>query len=585
MGRPDGGGDFSGIDPQKLWDLINSMKNKTGYDGNGSAAPQVNGWMGQANRIGLDTSRLSTINRHFSWAQGQLPMLRRRQSLAANEAKEQGDFGQGSGMVGAGANDLGNFPTSEAAAKAGQDDAKKFKDGKISLQDYLKLIQANQYDPDYAKASATELGQYQLTELLHNSAALDFDHPDLGRAALANFVANAMRAGVDFKDRDGNEPLSLLSGLVNKAVFPADVLTNLADQCLAPGNTMYSDEVWKALAADPKAATQFVHDNIEYLPEFMKANSEHTGGLVNPYVKDFAAVLEAGMIGGPGADPKLAADNTTKLVTYYSSHDNHTHPEMQQVFADVIVFYGDDVKASLTDPFPVDLGPGHVSVPNSAWEGFIHESMQNPNATAELLAFSKDMANSVADSDPDNPAMQNAAGLIEGTFGFEATKVYQEMKDKGSKEANTWQSTVASQLSTVLGTGVDIAFDPGAVVKTVSKAAIKDVLNLFSTHIVKISADQMGDPPSTATWRDDWSEAAHQSYMKNHNLGNPQQYAQIYSGGKPFLTDDGHLVENATAGQKEAYNQWLKDPAVANALDKAFLNRDLGRLGSMTGVH
>jgi hypothetical protein len=226
-----------------------------------------------------------------------------------------------------------------------------------------------------------------------------------------------------------------------------------------------------------------------------------------------------------------------------------------------------------------------VSVPNSAWEGFIHESMQSPKATAELLAFSKDMANSVADSDPDNPAMQNAAGLIEGTFGFEATKVYQEMKAKGESDASTWQSTVASQLSTVLATGVEIAFDPGAVVKTVSKAAINDVLNLFTTHIVKIDAGQMGDPPSTATWRDDWSEAAHQSYMKNHSLGNPQQYAQIYSGGTPFLSDDGHLVDNATPGQQKAYNEWLKDPAVANALDKAFLNRDLGRLGSMTGVH
>ncbi|WUH94655.1 hypothetical protein OG900_33895 [Streptomyces sp. NBC_00433] len=561
------------------------MKNKTGYDGNGSAAPQVNGWMGQAGRIGLDTSRLSTINKHFSWAQGQLPMLRRRQSLAANEAKEQGDFGQGSGMVNAGANSLGNFATSEAAAKAAQDDAKKFKDGKISLQDYLKLIQANQYDPDYAKAGATELGQYRLTELLQNSSALDFDHPDLGRDALAEFVANAMRAGVDFKDDYGDEPLSLLAPLVNRAVFPADVLTNLGSQALAPGNTQYSDEVWKALAADPKAATQFVHDNIEYLPEFMKANSEHTGGLIDPNVKDFAAVLEAGMIGGPGADQKMAADNTTKLVTYYSSHDNHTHPEMQQVFADVVKYYWPDVQASLTDPAFTDLGPGHVSVPNSAWEGFLHESMQNPTAAAELLGFSKTMANQVADGDPDNPEAQNAAGLIEGTFGFVATKVYQEKKDSSGKDAGFWQSTVTSQLNTVLGTGVDIAFDPSKVVTTVSKAAIKDVLNLFTTHIVKISPDQMGDPPSTATWRDDWSEAAHQSYMKDHSLGNPQQYAEIYSGGKPFLSADGHLVDDATAAQKQAYNAWLKDPAVANALDKAFLNRDLGRLGSMTGVH
>jgi hypothetical protein len=131
--RPDdGGGDFSGIDPQKLWDLINSIKNRTGDDG--SAQPQVNNWMGQATRIGLDTTQLSTINRHFSWAQDQLPMLRRRHSLAVDEAKEDMQFGSGSGMVGAGAGSLGNFKTSEDAQKAAQNDAKLWQDGKLSAQ-------------------------------------------------------------------------------------------------------------------------------------------------------------------------------------------------------------------------------------------------------------------------------------------------------------------------------------------------------------------------------------------------------------------------------------------------------------------
>jgi hypothetical protein len=134
VGIPDdGGGDFSGIDPQKLWDLINSIKNRTGMDGNNSAQPQVNNWMGQANRIGVDTQRLSTINKHLSWAQGQLPMLNRRHSLAASESKQDGDFGD-TGMVGAGANDLGNFKTQQAAAAAGKADAQKYKDGDLTPQ-------------------------------------------------------------------------------------------------------------------------------------------------------------------------------------------------------------------------------------------------------------------------------------------------------------------------------------------------------------------------------------------------------------------------------------------------------------------
>jgi hypothetical protein len=71
--------------------------------------------------------------------------------------------------------------------------------------------------------------------------------------------------------------------------------------------------------------------------------------------------------------------------------------------------------------------------------------------------------------------------------------------------------------------------------------------------------------------------------MENKSLGNPEQYSEMYSNGKPFLTDDGQLVPDATASQKQAYNEWLKDPAVAKALDQKFLERDHGRSTSATG--
>ena len=587
MGRPDdGGGDFSGIDPQALWDLINSMNNRTGWGGNGSAYPQVGDWMGQANRIGLDTSRLSTIFKHFTWAQDQLPMLRRRHSLAASESKEDGDFGQ-TGMVGAGSADLGPFATQQAAAAAAKSAAQKFKDGKISVQDYMKELQDNAFDPDYTVAAANELGQSRLLELEQESGGMDAgDGSQTGRYTMAEFLATAMRGGVTFKDEYGDENIQLLANVVDYATFPADVLANLGKQSLAPGNTMYSDQVWKALAADPKAATQFVHDNMEMLPYFMQSDSEHTGGLIDPNVKDFAAVIRAGTIPGPGSDVNMAADNTTKLATYYASHqDDHTHAEIQQVFADDVKFYWGDVQASLTDPAPVKLGPGHVNLTGTQWGGFLHESMQDPKATAALLSYSKEMSDQLSDSDPDNPELQHAAGLLDGAFAFEATTVYQEKKAAGDKDAEDWQDSVSEQLSTAIETGVEVAFDPGEAVKTISKAAISDVLTAFTGDMVTKDPADVGDPPDTTTWRDIWTEAAHQSYDKNHGLGNPGQYADMYAGGKPFLTADGHLVDNATAGQQQAYNEWLKDPAVARALNDYFMQRDHGRLTSQTGTN
>ncbi|MEW1859280.1 hypothetical protein AB0399_02665 [Streptomyces sp. NPDC088194] len=585
MVQPDGDGDFSGIEPQQLWNMINSIKNRTSWDGNGSGAPLVASWLSQAGRIGLDATRLNTINKHFSWAQDQLPMLRRRHSLAAAEAKEESDFGA-SGMVTAGSGDLGKYKTQEAAQKAGKDAAKKYKDGDITAQQYLQLMQQNEDDPDFAAASCKELGQARLAELEPYSSQLDSDNPDAGRSVFANFVATSMRGGMQYKDSAGHEDIDFLAPLVTEANFPADVLTDLGTQALLPGNTVYSDQVWKALAADPKAATQFVHDNIKILPTFMQSDSEHRGGLINPNAKDFATVIEAGTIPGPGADANMAADNTTKLVEYYANHqDDHTHPEIQQVFADDIKYYWSDMQASLTDPAPAPHGPGHVDVSDADWEGFIHESMQNPKSTAELLSYSQEMADQLADSDPDNPWVESASGTLEGTFGFEATTVYQEKKAAGDADAEEWQDTVSEQLSKAAEAGVDIAFEPGEAGKTVSKAVINDVLDTLNKHIVKIKPKDMGSPPSTATWRGDWKEGAHQQYMKNHNLGDPQQYADIYTGGKPFLDDDGHLIANATPAQKQAYNEWLKDPAVGNSLDRNFLNRNGSRTDALTGVH
>jgi hypothetical protein len=46
----------------------------------------------------------------------------------------------------------------------------------------------------------------------------------------------------------------------------------------------------------------------------------------------------AGTLGDPGADPNIAADNTTKLVKFYASHPGaHTHTEIQNLFTQDIV--------------------------------------------------------------------------------------------------------------------------------------------------------------------------------------------------------------------------------------------------------
>ena len=82
--EPDGGGgDAVGINPQLLQSMINTMDSSAG-----DALNLVNGYTTQLSRVGLDTSRLNRAVQDLTWAQDQVPMLDRRQSLAQTMAQQ-----------------------------------------------------------------------------------------------------------------------------------------------------------------------------------------------------------------------------------------------------------------------------------------------------------------------------------------------------------------------------------------------------------------------------------------------------------------------------------------------------------------
>ena len=595
MGRPDDGdGDVSGIDPQKLWDLINSIKNRTGSDGGSAAQPLVNNWMSQATRMGLDTSRLSAINKHLLWSQDQLPMLRRRHSLAVDGAKAGADFGGSTGMVSAGAGSLGNYKTQAEAEKAAQDDAKAYEDGKISLQDYFKKLQANQFDPDYCKAAANALGDTKLHVLQQGSFAYDPEDPQAGMSILANFVATAMRNGVTLKDDHGDEDMQLLAGLVPHASFPKDVLVNLGRQCLAPGAYMYGQYIWPALAADPAAATQFLHDNMASIPDWMKSDSDHHGGLPDFQAKDFAQVIKAGTIGGPGADQNMAADNTTKLIQYYSKNPgNHTHTEIQAVFDQDIAYYFPDLQASLTDPAFTDLGPGHVSVSSKDWQAFTGEAMLNPEAGGKLYAFAAQQADALSSDNPDNPVAVHGAGVLEGFFSQEAHNVYVTEASDYKDGKGAWQNSFKDNAKLGISMTIDFALDPQGTLKGQAVDGVKTAIDLVIDNWPSDSAPAPS-PPKQIGWGHDWQKSAG-DYFQAHGkfkpvttpdgitwTGDPRRYAKDY-GCPDFLNERGTLKLSGTpqqqAKEQTAYNAWLKDPAVGQAIagDESFTERDLGR--------
>ncbi|WP_405671025.1 hypothetical protein [Streptomyces sp. NBC_01530] len=594
--RPDdGGGDFRGINPDRLGDLIRAVNSSTG-DGGAAAQPHINSWMSHARRLQMDTSRLSKMTKHLSWAHDQLPMLRRRHSLAMDEEKRDKEIGLGGGMVSAGAGDMGAYKSQSEAQKAAKKDAKAYKDGDMGLDEYMKKLEANQNDPDYCKAAMDELGPTALYRLQDGPMMFDPDHPEAGTRILATTVATAMRNGTTFKDDQGNEDLQHLSGLLAFADFPTDVVANLGKQCLAPGNYMYGEKVWEAMGNDPAASTKFLHDNMDRIPQWMKDDSDHHGGLPDFQAKAFAGVIAAGTLNGMGADENVAADNTTKLIKYYASHDGeHTHSEVQAVFAKDIAHYFPDLQASLTDPGFTDLGKGHVTVDSKQWQAFTGEAMQNADAGAKLLVFASQQADAYSRDNPDSPVATHASGVIDGFFSQEATNVYQQMVHDKKENSDEWKSKFQEQANTAADTVIDVALDPQGAAKTVTVTVVKDLIHMTTDAFWPDDEAPAPEPPQTIQWSHEWQEEAGKAYVHGGGkfppvttadgitwTGDPEEYAKEYDCPS-FINSEGNLTlsgsEKQKAAQKVAYNAWLKDPAVGKKIagDTGFTTRDQGR--------
>ncbi|MFJ2958621.1 hypothetical protein [Streptomyces sp. NPDC087270] len=584
MGHQDPDGDFSGLDPARLWDLINSIDRRTATGGHSSAQPLVDKWMTTARGMSLDTSRLTAINRHLSWARGQLPMLRRRHSLAADAARQAKELGGGKGLAATAAGaDLDGFGTQAAAVNAARKDAKAYKDGKISAARYLELVQAHDTDPDYCKAALGVLGTKAAMKLVTEDHLYEEGNPDAGQALMADFLATALRSGASLKNELGAIP-SELAPLLRFANFPPAVLVSLGDDALSDNSGQLGRYVWPALAADPVAATAFVHDHAKELPGLIGPSGQGNATINPAESKAFAAVLRAGTLPAPGVDPKTSAANTTAFVTYYARHpDAHPSSEYCAVYADIIEAYWPDLQASLTDPAPV-LGPGHVDADGAAWAAFIDQAMQDGTCAGRVLAFGRKRAQEMADNDPDNPIHENGAGTIDGVFDYEARAVSKQLSADETAKKKAWADHLSDAFAFAVHTGVDVALDPGQAAATIGKAALSKGEDEFIKLITTTGKHaDIGSPPTSTTWQDDWQDAAHHAYVDNPHVGDPGKYANEYSHGKPFLTGDGHLVANATAGQRRAYNEWLKDPATAKASVENFNTRDRADLRGLTG--
>ena len=574
---------FVGIDPPLLSGLIHSLRN-----GVSDAQPLAASYQCRFSQLGLDTSRVTRLQQHYSWARDQQPMLQRRYNLASHQPSAQ----LVDGMATAGAGTL-QFPTAQAAQAAGAAAAQDYLKGKLSRAQYLALLQASEGDPNWQTGAVTKLGHDGVAQLWQLTSET-YPPDQLGLRAISLAVAAGMADGVTFPYSSdpldkGTQDLQLLAPMLQYAKFPAPVLVTLGNEVTMGGPNSGSPDarlVFTALAGIPPASAlfiaQFQRAHGFSLGDYVAQGSDHYGMMPTDLAGLLAGVIQAGTVGSLKTGPADAAANITMLAGYYRDHPgSHTYPEVQAVYGKIISGCWPDVSASLSDPAYAG-SPGAVSVAPEGWKALIGEAMHNPPVSANLIHYSAQHAAGLARENSGNPEAQHASGLIDGVFSYEARKVYQEELASGQANAANWESQFKSQATTVAGVALSAAFDPQGVLKNVAKTAVSDAISTAVNAFGQVTPSTTLKAPSIATWQDEWQLAAAETYQQHPGLGNPQQYQQQYHCA-PFLDSQGNLIQQASAAQRQAYDAWLTDPALAQASNQRFLNLDQGRLDGNAG--
>ncbi|WP_329251162.1 hypothetical protein OG417_06515 [Actinoallomurus sp. NBC_01490] len=540
------------------------------------------------------------MQQSINWALGQVPTLKRRQSLAA--AWDLGEFGA-TGYVPAGAGDLGQFSSSDAAGKAGAADGKKLKqllreNRDKDIKPFIDKIGANKGDADYAAALYRALGASGIAglgayvrRLLSSGEKTKADSAQraigdsLGLASHKIKIDDKWLAGFN---RSGDRyNYELMAPLLKYGSFSDQWLNLLGNHLLTDNGGMLpprSDNIWEAMSRNPRFATTFFGQNYGKILHIANGAISGPDGAEHG-VSDF---IHAATINGRDVNPKQAEANVRDIASYYRTHQNeHAAPQIRRTYADIIDVYWDDLFASVSSPSltfggsgkPNDpnhettavdnpFGPG-IGMPDQYWGVLLQETLRDPQAAAHVLArYGKWRDDTTGERDKTY------------WYNYSHNKLFPEyMKNQFLQAAGTSESqrkAFNQRLETILGKGIDWSTSPQSALKDMSLMAVKAAVH---EGIAEVNPD---DPPKVDMdafdHRREWSAFANQELKQSSGtLGHPMAYQAHYGVGG----DDG-FIDPQTGGVKDiseivknpaalaAYNAWLTDPAVVQAVQPRF---------------
>jgi hypothetical protein len=424
------GGNFQGIDPSMLAQLIKSMT--SGVTG---AQPVASTYMGQFNRLGLDTSAVQKLLADYAWASGQQPMLQRRYSLASHQPS--GDFLDGWTSEGAGSL---AFATTGAAKQAGTTDAKQMQayldDHDWSgIQKMLTAMAQNGGDADYMAAFFSQLGPtglYGLSLYAQGGSSKDKDNEQEVKEIVGSGLATAsFEMPLSMKFLQGIEPENPPLGYVTEempggwdtgALAPFLTEGQFSDQWLktisptvlyqkgaveepgGPGVPPGYDAIFTAISNSPDFAAQFYQQNSGQLNDYM------TEPLLYHYLANgqgFGKFLEAATIPPQGeTNTKPFTTNATEFVKLFGGGNVDTSSSVRQAMAADTANYFNDVVGTVTAAAP---GAGStMGLTASEWGSFVQNAMRDKTSAAYLLTY---YGNWRASQPVDNLAVRNGVPI------------------------------------------------------------------------------------------------------------------------------------------------------------------------------
>lgn len=302
--------DFAGIDPVQLKGMIGDLE-----DTRSLIEEKIPGLKDDFARVSLDYKHINTLTGVSTWINDELPMLKRRHSMAEQLSKENNEYGFTNGMVQT--EWTGHFKTREEAQAKAKELAGKYKKPGELPDDVWDQIRKYQFDPDFAETFAKELGPDKIGWLSGRAKNAeswgDDEKTGEGRfQAIANILAVASHRGViddkwlDTFGTNGRTDFGTLADLMGHGTWNKSTLLLIGNRALKSdqlgGGNVITARILDSIARNPAAAFELYKANFEQINNmaygqhmgWMATNSKSLGDPLGRFLK--AATVDAGEV-------------------------------------------------------------------------------------------------------------------------------------------------------------------------------------------------------------------------------------------------------------------------------------------------